>query len=165
MIDAAKAREAAGSLIGNGCDVIAQHQDSASPQEAAEEAAVHSVGYHCDMSASAPTANVASAVWNWGPYYVAAVQSIMDGTWTGENYWGGMSDGVVDIVLTTNVPEGAQAIVDVYKAKILSGAWDVFTGPLTSKDGTAICSEGEVLTDDEIRNIMWLNSNVVDAMQ
>lgn len=164
-VDAAKAKEGANALIAKGCDVIAQHQDATSPQQAAEEAGIHSIGYHCDMISSAPNANVASAVWNWGPYYVAVVQSVMDGTWTGENYWGGMDEGVVDIVLTANAPEGAQAIVDEYKAKTLSGEWDVFTGPITDNQGNVICAEGQVLTDEEMLGIMWLNSNVIGSMQ
>lgn len=160
-VDATKAKEAAKTLIANGCDVIAQHQDATSPQQAAEEAGKFAVGYHCDMSSVAPKASIASAVWNWGPYYVNVVKSIMDGTFKAENYWGSMADGVVDIVLTDNTPEDAKAKIDEYKAKIMDGSWDVFTGPIKDNKGNEIVKEGEKLTDEQMLSIMWLNENVV----
>ncbi|MGI5849370.1 MAG: BMP family ABC transporter substrate-binding protein [Christensenellales bacterium] len=164
-VDATKAKEAANALITDGCDVIAQHQDATSPQQAAEEAGVYSIGYHCDMSSSAPNANVASAVWNWGPYYVSVVQSIMDGTFAGENYWGPMSDGVVAVVLTDIAPKDAQAKVDEYKTKLLSEDWDVFTGPLTDNQGNTVAQKDEVLTDEQLLSMDWLNENVIGSVK
>lgn len=164
-VDATLAKEAANTLIGKGCDVIGQHQDATSPQQAAEEAGVYSVGYHMDMLGSAPNANIASAVWNWGPYYVKVMQSIIDGTFKGENYWGGMDEGVVDIVVTANAPAGAQALVDEYKAKLLDGSWDVFTGPLTDNQGNVVVAGGEVMTDAQLLEMTWLNSNIIGSVE
>ena len=52
--DPATEKEAAKSLLDIGADVIAQHQDSPGPQEAAQEKGVCSIGYNSDMSAFAP---------------------------------------------------------------------------------------------------------------
>ena len=164
-VDATVAKEAANTLISGGCDVIAQHQDATSPQQAAEEAGVFSVGYHCDMSGVAPSANIGSAVWNWGPYYVSVVQAIQDGTWDGSNYWGGMGDDTVRIVLTDNAPEGAQEKVDEYTAMILDEGWSVFTGPLTDNEGNVIAEDGATLTDDELLSMMWLNENIIGSVE
>ena len=38
-----------------------------------------------------------SVIWNWSAYYTAAVQSVIDGTWDGSNYYGGMSENLVGI--------------------------------------------------------------------
>ncbi|PKM54338.1 MAG: BMP family ABC transporter substrate-binding protein, partial [Firmicutes bacterium HGW-Firmicutes-3] len=54
--DPAKEKEAAIAMLDNGADVIAQHQDTAGPQQAAEERGLWSVGYNTDMSAMAPKA-------------------------------------------------------------------------------------------------------------
>ncbi len=164
-VDATKAKEAAKALIAKGCDVIAQHQDATSPQVAAEEAKVFSVGYHMDMSGSAPNANIASAVWNWGPYYESVIKSVMDGKFDGKNYWGGMKDGVVDVVLTKNAPEGTQALVDQYKAKIIDGSFDIFQGPIKDNKGNVMVKEGEKLTDEQQLGMMWLNSNVIGEVK
>lgn len=160
-VDATKAKEAANALISNGCDVIAQHQDATSPQQAAEEAGVFSVGYHCDMISVAPNANIASAVWNWTPYYKAVIQSIIDGEYKNENYWGGMDEGVIDVVLTVNAPQGAKALTDDYKSKLADGSWDVFTGPLTDNQGNVVAAQGEVLSDEAMLSMDWLYENVI----
>lgn len=47
------------------------------------------------MSKYAPDNYLTNPVWNWGPYYVKAVQSVMDGTWKSEQYSGDMADGMV----------------------------------------------------------------------
>ena len=52
--DPATEKEAAKSLLDVGADVIAQHQDSPGPQEAAQERGVYSVGYNTDMASFAP---------------------------------------------------------------------------------------------------------------
>lgn len=72
------------------------------------------------MSAVAPNANLTSAVWNWGPYYIEAIQSVMDGTYTAESYWEGIEAGVVDVSpLTANASEEAKEVVDAAKHKCL----------------------------------------------
>ena len=90
-------KQAADALISLGCDVIGQHCDTPNPQLAAEAAGVFGVGYNSDMSKDAPDAVLTSTIWHWGAYYTSAVQSIIDGTWTGENYFGGMAEGLVAI--------------------------------------------------------------------
>ena len=103
--DPTKEKEAAKSLLETGCDVIAQHQDTPSAQQAAEEAGKYSIGYNSDMSKFAPNANLTSPVWNWGPYYVKTVKAVMDGTWKSEAYWGGLEDGIVDLApISDKVP-------------------------------------------------------------
>ena len=128
--DPAKEKDAAIALLDDGCDVIAQHQDTTAPQQAAEERGVWAVGYNSDMTTSAPEANMTSAVWNWGPYYEKQVKAAMDGNWKAESYWGGLEDGIVSISpLTKNAPEGAQAKIDEMLPQFMSKSFEPFTGP------------------------------------
>ena len=60
--DPATEKEAAKSLLDVGCDVIAQHQDSPGPQEAAQERGVYSVGYNSNMKAFAPKSHLTTAI-------------------------------------------------------------------------------------------------------
>lgn len=53
---------------------------------------MYGIGYNSDMSKNAPDACLCSVIWNWGAYYTAAVQSVIDGTWDGSNYYGGMNE-------------------------------------------------------------------------
>lgn len=159
--DPAKEKEAAISLLDQGVDVIGQYQDTTAAQQAAEERGAFSIGSDLDMSASAPKANMTSAVWNWGPYYVQSVQSVIDGKFKSENYWGGIDTGIVDIApLTKNAPEGAQAKVDEAKAKMVSKSWDVFTGPIKDQSGTVKIAEGQKMTDKELLSFDWLVEGV-----
>lgn len=159
--DPAAEKEAANALLDAGADIIAQHQDTTGPQKAAEEAGKYSIGYNSDMSALAPKAVLTSAVWNWGPYYVNAVKSVQEGTWETGRYWGPMSDEVVALApYGPMVPDDVKAKVEEAKEKILSGEWDVFSGPIKDQEGNIKVAEGAKLTDDEMENIDWFVEGV-----
>ena len=156
--------EAAASkeLLGMGCDVMAQHCDTAFPQTMAQEKGVYGIGYNSDMRKETPDSCLCSVVWNWSAYYTAAVQSVIDGTWTGENYYGGMQEGLVDITdLADFCAEGTQEKVDEAKAQILSGTCNVFDGEMETNTGEIIGEEGQTLDDATITgNINWYYKNV-----
>lgn len=90
-------KQAAITLIDAGADIIAQHQNTPGPQQAAEERGKYGIGYNVDMSANAPKASLTSAIWNWGPYYEETIKQVNNGTWKSGAYWGSMKDKVVDI--------------------------------------------------------------------
>lgn len=155
-------QQAAESLLDMGCDVIGQHADTTAPQLAAEARGVWGCGYNSDMTKDAPAAHLTAPIWNWGAYYTSAVQSVIDGTWTGENYFGGMTEGLVDISpLSDNVAEGTAEAVDAAKQKILGG-FKVFEGNIVDNEGNQICTEGNALADGDITGKMnWYYKNVV----
>lgn len=157
-------KQAADALIAEGCDVIGQHCDTPNPQLAAEAAGVYGVGYNSDMSKDAPKAVLTSTIWNWGAYYTYAVQSIIDGKWTGENYFGGIHEGLVDLApLADFCAEGTAEKIEEEKAKIESGEWDVFTGPIETNTGEVIDPEGKGLDDATITGgINWYFKNIVE---
>lgn len=155
---------AADALIALGCDVLGQHCDTPNPMTAAEEKGVWGVGYNSDMSKDAPKAVLTSVVWDWSVYYTTAVKSVIDGTWTGANYFGGMSDGLVGITaLSDFCAEGTAEKVAEAKAKIESGDWDVFWGVIETNEGTTVGEEGKSLDDATITGgINWYFKNVVE---
>ncbi len=163
--DPATEKNAAIALLDKNCDVIAQHQDTTAPQQAAEERGKWAIGYNCDTSEIVPKAFLTAPVWNWAPYYANQVQKVIDGTWKSENYWGGMKDGIVDLApLTKNAPEGAQAKVDEMKAKIISGEFDVFYGPIKDQSGNIKVPEGSSLTDEEMLSLDWFVEGVIGTL-
>ena len=150
-------KQAAEALIAEGCDVIGQHCDTPNPQLAAEEKGVWGVGYNSDMSKDAPKAVLTSTVWDWSAYYTAAVQRVIAGEWNGQNYFGGMADGLVAYSpLSDLCEEGTAEAIDAVQQKIMSGEWDVFTGPIEDNQGNVVCAEGEKLDDATITGgINW----------
>jgi basic membrane protein A len=159
--DPAKEKEAGKTLLDAGCDVIAQHQDTPGPQQAAEERGTFSIGYNSDMSKFAPKAVLTSAIWNWGPYYVKTVQSVMDKTWKSDQHWGPMSENIVGLApFGPMVPEDVKTLVDESKSKILSGQWDVFTGPIKDQSGAVRVPAGEKMSDTDMLSFDWFVEGV-----
>lgn len=164
--DPATEKEAAKSLLDVGADVIAQHQDSPGPQEAAQERGVYSVGYHTDMSAFAPKAHLTSAVWNWKDFYLDVVKQVRAGTWKSGSYWPGIESGVVDIApYGEMVPQDVRARVDAAKADIKSGKLKVFTGPVKDQKGAVRVAEGAVPTDQDLLGMTWFVEGVIGTTE
>lgn len=150
-----KEEEAAKQLLDMDCDVIAQHCDTSYPQTLAQEKGVYSIGYNSDMSKNAPEACLCSVVWNWSAYYTTAVQSIIDGTWDGSNYYGGMSENLVSITSVADfATAGTQEKVNEAKQQILTGKNGVFDGAIETNTGEIIGAAGSTLDDATITGAM-----------
>nr|WP_321257376.1 BMP family ABC transporter substrate-binding protein [uncultured Pseudodesulfovibrio sp.] len=165
--DPALEKDAAKSLLDAGCDVIAQHQDSPAPQEAAEEAGVYSIGYNSDMSSFAPKAHLTSAIWNWGPVYTKTVEQVRDGSWKGdESLWWSMEDGVVDIApMGPMVPEDVKSAVMAKRAELVKGNDICFVGPIKDQNGAIKIADGEKATDAQLHDMMWFVEGVVGTVK
>lgn len=159
--DPSTEKSAAIALLDEGVDVIAQHQDTAGPQLAAEERGKFSIGYNTDMVAMAPKAYMTAPVWNWGPYYASQVKAVMDGTWESDVYWGSIKDGIVDLAPLTDVaPEGAKEAVEKAEADILSGTNYIFEGPLKDQNGEIKVPAGTKMSDEEMLSMQWFVEGV-----
>ena len=154
--------QAAQALIDAGCDVIAQHCDTEYPQTLAQERGVYSIGYNSDMSKNAPDACLCSVIWNWSAYYTAAVQSVIDGTWDGSNYYGGMTENLVGITaLADFCADGTEEKVEEAKKQILAGENGVFDGVIETNTGETVGEAGKTLDDATITGgINWYFKNV-----
>ncbi len=163
--DPAKEKEAALSLISEGCDVIAQHQDSPAAQQAAEENGAYSIGYHSDMSKFAPKAHLTAAVWNWSVIYSYIIEEVMAGTWKSEEIWWGIDKGVVGIApFNDAVPQEVRDMVNEEMQKYLNGEVPEqypFVGPIYDQNGNLVKAEGEVMTDEEFLSMNFFVDNVV----
>lgn len=149
--------EAARKLLDMNCDVIAQHCDTVYPQTLAQEKGVYSIGYNSDMSKEAPEACLCSVIWNWSAYYTSAVQSVIDGTWDGSNYYGGMNENLVSITPVADfAADTTQEKVNVAKQQILSGKNGVFDGVIETNTGATVGTAGKTLDDAVITGgINW----------
>lgn len=148
---------AARTLLNMNCDVIAQHCDTVYPQTLAQEKGVYSIGYNSDMSKEAPDACLCSVTWNWSAYYTSAVQSVIDGTWDGSNYYGGMNENLVSITSVASfAAPGTQEKVNEAKQQILAGKNGVFDGVIETNTGATVGTAGKTLDDSTITGgINW----------
>ncbi|WP_461210264.1 BMP family ABC transporter substrate-binding protein [Desulfocurvus sp. DL9XJH121] len=164
--DPAKEKEAAKSLLDVGCDIIAQHQDSPGPQEAAAERGVYSVGYNTDMTSFAPKAHLTAPIWNWAPFYKNAVTKILAGTWQHGSFWPGLAEGIVDLAPYGDmVPQDVRGKVEAKKKEIIEGKYKVFTGPVFAQDGKQKVADGMVADDEALLGMTWFVKGVVGTTE
>ena len=164
--DPATEKEAAKSLLDVGADVIAQHQDSPGPQEAAQDKGVYSIGYNTDMSMFAPKAHLTAPVWNWAPFYTQTVDQVRSGSWKSASVWWGMKEGMVDLApFGPMVPEDVRAKVNAKKAAIIDGSATLFAGPVKDQGGNIQVPEGKVATDEELLNMKYFVQGVLGTLE
>jgi len=135
------------ALVELGCDVIAQHCDTANPQIVAANKGVFGCGYNSDMTKDAPTAHLTAPIWNWGVYYTAATKAAMDGTWEEfGNYYGSLADGLVDVSpLSANCAANTAEYIKLVKDLFKEGTWDVFSGvKLSFADGKLVKNNADL---------------------
>lgn len=150
--------QAAKSLIDMGCDVIAQHCDTANPATEAEKAGVFAVGYNSDMAQKAPGATLTSVMWDWSVFYTEAVQKVIDGTWDGQNYFGSMQDGLVTLAPCSDLcAEGTAEKIKEVQDKIISGEWDIFDGTTEYEDNQG---QTHTLKAEDYGTCNWYYKNV-----
>lgn len=147
--DPTKEADAAKVLIEQGADVVLQHTDSTAPQAAAQSAGnVITFGQASDMAAYGPKPRVSSIIDNWGPYYIARTQAVMDGTWASTSTWDGIGAGMVGIgEITSAVPADVKASAEALRDSLADGSYHAFTGPLNKQDGSVWLKAGEIAAD------------------
>ncbi len=135
--DPPKETEAATALINGGADVLFQNTDSPAVLKTAEAKGKRAFGWDSDMTAYGPKAHLASAIINWGPYYIKATKEALDGSWKGGGgVWYGVKEGAIDIVsIAADVPAETAAKVAEVKKGLADGSYTIWKGPIMDNTG------------------------------
>lgn len=149
-------------LVKQGCDVLAQHVDTTAPQTVSEANGTWAIGYNSDMSKETPNATLTSVIWNWSAYYTSYVSSIMNGTYDGSNYYGGMDESLIGLTaLSSLCDEDTAAVVSEMQTRIMTGEFGVFDGELETNTGDVVGAANSTLDDATITGgINWYYRNV-----
>ncbi|MBP9906773.1 MAG: BMP family ABC transporter substrate-binding protein [Rhodoferax sp.] len=147
--DPPKETEAATSLINGGADVLFQNTDSPAVLKTAEAKGKRAFGWDSDMTAYGPKAHLASAVINWGPYYIKATKEALEGNWKGGSAaWWGVKEGAIDIVsIAEDVPAEAKAKVEEVKKGLGDGSFVIWKGPIKDNAGKEQLAKDAVADD------------------
>ncbi|MNC37983.1 Purine-binding protein precursor [compost metagenome] len=137
------------------------YQDSPATIQAAQERGAFAGGNDSDMSRFAPDAYLTNPVWNWGPYYVKAVKSVIDGTFKSEQYSGDIKDNTVALAPFGNkVSDETKKLIADKQKTIVDGTFDVFTGPILDQSGATKVAQGKKLTLEEVLGMNWFVKGV-----
>jgi basic membrane protein A len=121
--------EAAGALLDEGADVMAQHQDSPAALRTAAEADVWATGYDAPMGEIAGENYLTSPIWHWEEFYAPTIQSVRDGSWESDAYWEGLDSGICSLDdWGSAVPGEVQEEVAASGEAIVAGDLDVWAG-------------------------------------
>ena len=127
-IDSLSESTAAEYLIDKDCDIIAQNCNTTAPQSAAAHAGLGGIGFDIDMSEISPDSVISSVVWNWDVYYTWLVEKLRDGTFSGENYVGGVEDGLISVTApSAKAALGTGEAVSDAEKRILDKSLQIFS--------------------------------------
>lgn len=167
--------EVANSFIDGGADVILSGIDTTeaidvSGQRVARGDNVWAIPYDfegaCD---AAPDICLGVPYFNWGPSFLATIQSVQEGTWTqswdwNPPYWNDLTDNTKTAAGWVNGPGMSAELqdqLDEFIAGLASGEINVWTGPINLQDGSEYIASGETATDDEI----WYLPMLLEGME
>lgn len=162
--DAGKEADAAKALIDQGVDIITQHTDSTAPMQVATERGIKAFGQASDMIKFGPQTQLTSIVDDWGPYYIERIQAVIDGSWKQQDVWGGMKEGHVVMAPYANMPDDVKKLAEETEAKIKSGEFKPFTGPIAKQDGSEWLKAGETADDGTLLGMNFYVKGVDDKL-
>lgn len=93
------------------------------------------------------------------------VRTVLDGGWTRDksgtdgtavNYWWGMNSGVMDVLLSRELPHDVRHLANILRSGIIAGSIDPFACYITAQNGT-VMNEGRTgFTPEQILHMDWL---------
>ena len=120
----------ANTLIDQGCDLICIDLSSSAVAQVCEERGVKFIGSSVDMREFAPTQQLTSNCWTWGPWMATQVEAVRNGTFKGQWCELDINDGAISLAAFSDaVPQDVIDLIEAQKQKFMDGE-EVFVGPL-----------------------------------
>lgn len=147
----------------NDIDILTMHVDSIVPLEIADERGIYTIGYNFDNRDKYPDTYLTADVWHWEAFYTPKIQECMQGDFNGCHEWLGINSDMMALApLSDIVNDDIEAVVKKEEAKLLTGTFDVFYGPIRDQEGNIRVNEGESMSDATMLNDFdWYVEGVV----
>lgn len=170
--DPIKQKEAASALIGQGADVLTQHQDcQGTVIQTAKAAGVDIVGYHYDAKELDPDGWLTGSAWKWAPVYQAITTAVLDGTFTrgkyNANWTGSFATGdnpLERASFGSSVSKETQDKIAAAETALKQPSSSIFKGPIYCQDGSVLVKPDVVPTDAEVLAFSCLVKGVVGTL-
>jgi basic membrane protein A len=165
--DPPKEKESADALLSAGADIIVNHLDSSATLQAAAAKGKWAMTSNADWSFAAPEAFMSGSAWNWGPFYVKAVEAVKANKFESSRDLGDIKSGIVVLLpYGPMVTDEAKQAVEAAKQKIMSGELKVFAGPIEDNEGKVRVAAGDELSSEDAATKMnWLVAGVQGSVK
>jgi basic membrane protein A and related proteins len=183
-----KAREAAESLIAEGCDTLAFTEDTPAVIEVGQSHTekgkqIYTFSHYSAMQPYGEDSVVSGQLMDWGGMYVKILEDIYTDNWTNEDVWWLAKEGAAILGGNETDPINPKFVDDLKQAMIQSDAFgkisaydlvmkrydqmkqgvdvfDPFTGPIYDNKGTLQIKAGERASKEDLLSIMYYVDNV-----
>lgn len=135
---------------------------SSAVAQVCESRGVMFIGSSVDMREFAPTQQLTSNCWTWGPWMAEQVEAVRNGTFVGKWCELDINDGAISLAeFSDKVPQDVRDLVADAEKRLREG-FEVFAGPLYDNTGKLRVAEGEVLSTEDANAMQWFLPNVID---
>ncbi len=183
-----KAREAAESLIAEGCDTLAFTEDTPAVIEVGQSHTekgkqIYTFSHYSAMQPYGEDSVVSGQLMDWGGMYVKILDDIHTGNWNNQDVWWLAKEGAAILGGNETDPVNPKFVDDLKQAMIQTEAFgkisaydlvmkrydqmkqgvdvfDPFTGPIYDSKGTLQIKAGERASKDDLLSIMYYVDNV-----
>ncbi len=183
-----KAKEAAESLVGDGCDALAFTEDTPAVIEVGQAHTekgkqIYTFSHYSPMQPYGKDSVVSGQLMDWGGMYVKSLQDMYNGTWTNEDMWwlaaekaallGGSFDEIINSkfigdlkAVKTKAPDlGEISVYDLVLKRyeqMQKGVeeFDPFDGPIKDNTGKEQIKAGTRASKQDLLSMMYYVDNV-----
>ncbi len=150
--DPDKEKQAALSLINDGCDIITHTTDSDSVGNAAEETGAYYLSFGSDTARFFPHVFLTGMVWNWEPIMIDIVEVVHNGSWVSHpkhEWWYGLAKGAVKLAPFSDlVPSEVRELTEAKQRAIIQEEVTIFPD----------------IRDEDLQTMYYLEPNVVGEL-
>ena len=109
--------------------------------------------------------DLATPFWHWGQFYENVIRTVLNGGWVRDksgtdgravNYWWGMNSGVMDVLLSRELPPDVTHLAQILRNGVTSGMIDPFHCRITARDGSVKNSGRHGLDLEQIAHMDYL---------
>lgn len=133
-------KEAAQTLMADGCVLISQHADSMGAPTACEENKVPNVSYNGSTINACPNTFIISSRINWQPYFEYMIDCKRNGEAIATDWTGTLETGSVVLTEVNEAvaAEGTQEAINEAKTKLINGELHVFDASKFTVEGSPL---------------------------
>lgn len=163
--DPGKEKEAANTLLSQGCDVICSMTDTATGVQVAGEGGAWSIGYASDMAKFGSGKQLTAFTLDWSSEYLRAAKGVAEGKWKPEARWDGLAAGIVKMApYNEAIPADVIAKLKQLETDVGSGKIHPYAGELKDQEGNVKVAAGSVLEDKDIRSMNWFVKGMIGKL-